>query len=172
MVLAKLGSFYLTVLIIISLCFFYILIFATIIPLIKNAKAKKTLFNYLDNESIKYIIKRKNSNEYDFSILIDEKEYFVKLIDIKKNSDINVSNNKTLVMYYKDITNATKSKEIVDVKGFIESKLNNKIILLNSDINKITLSKNENEVIDLSILDKVNNTLIITCKDFNQLIKK
>ena len=55
---------------------------------------------------------------------------------------------------------------------YIIVSLNNKIILLNSNVNKITLSKNENEVIDLSILDKVNNTSIITSKDFNQLIKK
>ena len=94
------------------------------------------------------------------------------MVDIKKDSDIQISTNKTLVVLRKTLTNALKSTELVEVKEFIESSKSNKIILLNAQVNKITLIKSEHEVIELKIGDKVYNTMIIDNKNLNLIIKK
>ena len=168
----KLDSFYLTICLLISICFFYILIFYTFIPLVKNGKVKKNLINYLKTNNHQYVIKKKVSIEYDYSIEVDGVEYFIKMVDVNKNCDIQVSTNKTLVVLYKSITNTLKSKEITDVKEFIESKNKNKILLLNAKVNSIKLSKNEHEISELNRNDKINNTLIIDDRNINLITKK
>lgn len=172
MYFAKLNSFYITVLFIIALCFIYIVFFYTLIPLIKNVITKNNLIKCFKEKNTDYEVRKKTSNEYDYSLIINNQEYFIKLIDIKKDSDIQISTNKTLVVLRKTLTNALKSTELVEVKEFIESSKSNKIILLNAKVNKITLVKSEHEVIDLKIGDKVYNTMIIDNKNLNLIIKK
>lgn len=172
MYFAKLNSFYITVLFIIALCFIYIVFFYTLIPLIKNVITKNNLIKCFKEKNTDYEVRKKASNEYDYSLIVNNQEYFIKLIDIKKDSDIQISTNKTLVVLRKTLTNALKSTELVEVKEFIESSKSNKIILLNAKVNKITLIKSEHEVIDLKIGDKVYNTMIIDNKNLNLIIKK
>lgn len=172
MYFAKLNSFYITVLFIIALCFIYIVFFYTLIPLIKNVITKNNLIKCFKEKNTDYEVRKKTSNEYDYSLIINNQEYFIKLIDIKKDSDIQISTNKTLVVLRKTLTNALKSTELVEVKEFIESSKSNKIILLNAKVNKITLIKSEHEVIDLKIGDKVYNTMIIDNQNLNLIIKK
>ena len=172
MYFAKLNSFYITVLFIIALCFIYIVFFYTLIPLIKNVITKNNLIKCFKEKNTDYEVRKKTSNEYDYSLIVNNQEYFIKLIDIKKDSDIQISTNKTLVVLRKTLTNALKSTELVEVKEFIESSKSNKIILLNAKVNKITLIKSEHEVIDLKIGDKVYNTMIIDNKNLNLIIKK
>ena len=172
MYFAKLNSFYITVLFIIALCFIYIVFFYTLIPLIKNIITKNNLIKCFKEKNTDYEVRKKTSNEYDYSLIINNQEYFIKLVDIKKDSDIQISTNKTLVVLRKTLTNALKSTELVEVKEFIESSKSNKIILLNAKVNKITLLKSEHEVIELKIGDKVYNTMIIDNKNLNLIIKK
>lgn len=172
MYFAKLNSFYITVLFIIALCFIYIVFFYTLIPLIKNVITKNNLIKCFKEKNTDYEVRKKTSNEYDYSLIINNQEYFIKLVDIKKDSDIQISTNKTLVVLRKTLTNALRSTELVEVKEFIESSKSNKIILLNAKVNKITLIKSENEVIELKIGDKVYNTMIIDNKNLNLIIKK
>lgn len=172
MYFAKLNSFYITVLFIIALCFIYIVFFYTLIPLIKNVITKNNLIKCFKEKNTDYEVRKKTSNEYDYSLIVNNQEYFIKLIDIKKDSDIQISTNKTLVVLRKTLTNALKSTELVEVKEFIESSKSNKIILLNAKVNKITLVKSEHEVIELKIGDKVYNTMIIDNKNLNLIIKK
>lgn len=169
MYLALDNSFYIVTLIIIALCFIYILIFYTIIPLTKNSKVKKQLVSYLNGTS--YTISKDKKVDADFILEVNKVKYLVKVIDVKKNCDVNISVNKTLVMYYKSITNALKVKEIVEVESFIKNENKNKILLLNSKVNKISYSKNEVEVIELQANDTVNNTKIINYDNF-EIIKK
>lgn len=172
MYFAKLNSFYITVLFIIALCFIYIVFFYTLIPLIKNVITKNNLIKCFKEKNVDYEVRKKTSNEYDYSLIINNQEYFIKLIDIKKDSDIQISTNKTLVVLRKTLTNALKSTELIEVKEFIESSKSNKIILLNAKVNKITLIKSEHEVIELKIGDKAYNTMIIDNKNLNLIIKK
>ena len=169
MYLALDNSFYIVTLIIIALCFVYILIFYTIIPLTKNSKVKKQLVSYLNGTS--YTISKDKRVDADFILEVNKVKYLVKVIDVKKNCDVNISVNKTLVMYYKSITNALKVKEIVEVESFIKNENKNKILLLNAKVNKISYSKNEVEVIELQANDAVNNTKIINYDNF-EIIKK
>ena len=169
MYLALDNSFYIVTLIIIALCFVYILIFYTIIPLTKNSKVKKQLVSYLNGTS--YTISKDKKVDADFILEVNKVKYLVKVIDVKKNCDVNISVNKTLVMYYKTITNTLKAKEIVEVESFIKNENKNKILLLNSKVNKISYSKNEVEVIELQANDTVNNTKIINYDNF-EIIKK
>lgn len=169
MILALDNSFYVVTLIIIALCFVYILIFYTIIPLIKNSKVKRKLASYLNETNYK-IIKDKKVDA-DFVLKINGIDYLIKIVDVKKKCDVNISVNKTLVMYYKSITNALKTKEILEVESFIKSSNKNKIIILNSKVNKISYSKNEVEVVELDINGTVNNTKIINYDNF-EIIKK
>ena len=172
MYFAKLNSFYITVLFIIALCFIYIVFFYTLIPLIKNVITKNNLIKCFKEKNTDYEVRKKTSNEYDYSLIVNNQEYFIKLVDIKKDSDIQISTNKTLVVLRKTLTNALRSTELVEVKEFIESSKSNKIILLNAQVNKITLIKSEHEVIELKIGDKVYNTMIIDNKNLNLIIKK
>lgn len=169
MYLALDNSFYIVTLIIIALCFIYILIFYTIIPLTKNSKVKKQLVSYLNGTS--YTISKDKKVDADFILEVNKVKYLVKVIDVKKNCDVNISVNKTLVMYYKSITNTLKAKEIVEVESFIKNENKNKIFLLNAKVNKISYSKNEVEVIELQANDTVNNTKIINYDNF-EIIKK
>jgi hypothetical protein len=169
MYLALDNSFYVVTLIIIALCFIYILIFYTIIPLTKNSKAKKQLISYLSGTN--YGISKDKKVEADFILKVNEVKYLVKIVDVKKNCDVNISVNKTLVMYYNTITNALKSKENVEVESFIKNDNKNKILLLNAKVNKISYSKNEAEVIELQANEMVNNTKIINYNNF-EIIKK
>lgn len=169
MYLALDNSFYIVTLIIIALCFVYILIFYTIIPLTKNSKVKKQLVSYLNGTS--YTISKDKKVDADFILEVNKVKYLVKVIDVKKNCDVNISVNKTLVMYYKTITNTLKAKEIVEVESFIKNENKNKILLLNAKVNKISYSKNEVEVIELQANDMVNNTKIINYDNF-EIIKK
>ena len=169
MYLALDNSFYIVTLIIIALCFVYILIFYTIIPLTKNSKVKKQLVSYLNGTS--YTISKDKRVDADFILEVNKVKYLVKVIDVKKNCDVNISVNKTLVMYYKSITNTLKAKEIVEVESFIKNENKNKILLLNAKVNKISYSKNEVEVIELQANDAVNNTKIINYDNF-EIIKK
>ena len=169
MYLALDNSFYIVTLIIIALCFIYILIFYTIIPLTKNSKVKKQLVSYLNGTS--YTISKDKKVDADFILEVNKVKYLVKVIDVKKNCDVNISVNKTLVMYYKTITNTLKAKEIVEVESFIKNENKNKILLLNAKVNKISYSKNEVEVIELQANDAVNNTKIINYDNF-EIIKK
>lgn len=169
MYLALDNSFYIVTLIIIALCFIYILIFYTIIPLTKNSKVKKQLVSYLNGTS--YTISKDKKVDADFILEVNKVKYLVKVIDVKKNCDVNISVNKTLVLYYKSITNALKAKEIVEVESFIKNENKNKILLLNAKVNKISYSKNEVEVIELQANDTVNNTKIINYDNF-EIIKK
>ena len=169
MYLALDNSFYIVTLIIIALCFVYILIFYTIIPLTKNSKVKKQLVSYLNGTS--YTISKDKKVDADFILEVNKVKYLVKVIDVKKNCDVNISVNKTLVMYYKSITNTLKAKEIVEVESFIKNENKNKILLLNAKVNKISYSKNEVEVIELQANDMVNNTKIINYDNF-EIIKK
>lgn len=169
MYLALDNSFYIVTLIIIALCFIYILIFYTIIPLTKNSKVKKQLVSYLNGTS--YTISKDKKVDADFILEVNKVKYLVKVIDVKKNCDVNISVNKTLVMYYKTITNTLKATEIVEVESFIKNDNKNKILLLNSKVNKISYSKNEVEVIELQANDTVNNTKIINYDNF-EIIKK
>ena len=169
MYLALDNSFYIVTLIIIALCFVYILIFYTIIPLTKNSKVKKQLVSYLNGTS--YTISKDKKVDADFILEVNKVKYLVKVIDVKKNCDVNISVNKTLVMYYKTITNTLKAKEIVEVESFIKNENKNKILLLNAKVNKISYSKNEVEVIELQANDTVNNTKIINYDNF-EIIKK
>lgn len=169
MYLALDNSFYIVTLIIIALCFVYILIFYTIIPLTKNSKVKKQLVSYLNGTS--YTISKDKKVDADFILEVNKVKYLVKVIDVKKNCDVNISVNKTLVMYYKSITNTLKAKEIVEVESFIKNENKNKILLLNAKVNKISYSKNEVEVIELQANDAVNNTKIINYDNF-EIIKK
>ena len=124
MYLALDNSFYIVTLIIIALCFIYILIFYTIIPLTKNSKVKKQLVSYLNGTS--YTISKDKKVDADFILEVNKVKYLVKVIDVKKNCDVNISVNKTLVMYYKTITNTLKAKEIVEVESFIKNDNKNK----------------------------------------------
>ena len=169
MYLALDNSFYIVTLIIIALCFVYILIFYTIIPLTKNSKVKKQLVSYLNGTS--YTISKDKKVDADFILEVNKVKYLVKVIDVKKNCDVNISVNKTLVMYYKTITNTLKAKEIVEVESFIKNENKNKILFLNAKVNKISYSKNEVEVIELQANDMVNNTKIINYDNF-EIIKK
>ena len=88
MYFAKLNSFYITVLFIIALGFIYIVFCYTLIPLIKNVITKNNLIKCFKEKNTDYEVRKKASNEYDYSLIVNNQENFIKLIDIKKDSDI------------------------------------------------------------------------------------
>ena len=106
--LAIKNPFYITVFIVIGLCFLYILIFVTIIPLIKNSKAKKALLTYLKDNNYEYQLIKHSTDGSDYKLIVNKEEYLLKIIDVKKNCDIHLSKDKDLLMYYKTITKETK----------------------------------------------------------------
>lgn len=172
MLFFKMNSFYIVTLIIIILCFLYILIFYTFLPLIKQNKAIKKLKRCLSDNNINFeIIKSKGEFE-TFTLKTNDVNYLVKIVDVKKGSDLVINTNKELLMYYKNIVNENKAKMIDGANLFISLNKTNKIIMASLKINSVTLYKNEKEATKLSVLDAVNNTYFINVNDIIQIIKK
>lgn len=171
MTYSNLSSFYIVTIIIIIICFLYILIFYSLIPVIKNTKTIKKLKNNLKDNNISYKINKNHSDGQSFDLIIDDKTYLVKLIDIKKNSELVVNSLFELVMYYQNIVKENKAKVIEQSNTFISLNKDNKVILANSDVKEVKHCKNKMETITLNPKDKVEKTHIIDVNDFIQIIK-
>ena len=117
------------------------------------------------------IIKSKGQFE-TFTLKTNDVNYLVKIVDVKKGSDLVINTNKELLMYYKNIVNENKAKMIDGANLFINLNKTNKIIIASLHINSVTLYKNEKEATKLSVLDAVNNTYFINVNDIIKIIKK
>ena len=127
------------------------------------------LKEYLTTNNISY--KLIKSKQCDYVLEINGKEYLVKIADVKKNSELQIGVTKSVVMFYNNITNTLKSREIDEASEFIKQEAKNKIILLNAKVKSIVYNKNELEVVTLKDKEAYQNTLFINFDNFENIIK-
>lgn len=169
MITYALDPFYYVIIGVIVCCFLYIIFCYYAVVLAKNAKVTKMLKEYLTTNNISY--KLTKSKQCDYVLKINDKEYLVKIADVKKNSELQIGVTKSVVMFYNNITNTLKSREIDEASEFIKQESKNKIILLNAKVKSIVYNKNELEVVTLKDKEVYQNTLFINFDNFENIIK-
>ncbi len=110
-----------------------------------------------------YIIKKRSSRYYDFIIILNDKEYIVKFLNIKINTLITIN---SIDIWNLKIGKAdgirfkSSSSNLLNLGEFMKQE--NKIILLKNKPYKILQHINESDIIDISNSIKNDSTYIIS----------
>ena len=171
MIYLKIDPFYIFSMIIVGLCLIYIVFISVIFPNIKKSKIKKLLLLSASNNNKKIIIINDKTNGNTFKIKIEGKVYNAKLVFVNKNCDLQVNNFETWVIYKKCSDGNYKTKTIPDMTRFMQSKVENKIILLSSKAKTIKKVINECEMIMANPSTNVFGVNVFNYNDYDELFK-
>ena len=142
-----LESFYIIVIAVIVICALDILYIALIKPTIYKNKAIRLIKKAaLNNKKNVHIIKNKNEG-CSFSIKVDEKTYNAKVLMSPKNCDLQINNIDTWVCYIKASSDSMKTKLVNNLSRFMNSSLDNRIVILSKKAKTIKKVINECEMI-------------------------
>lgn len=141
------NSFYIVTLIIILLCFLYIA-FIFIMQAIKQKLVKKAIITAATENNLDYEIINSKENGISFILKTKEKQYNIKVLSVPKNCDLQINNIDTWVIYKKTFGSSTLTCKTIDnMTDFMNSKLENRIVILTSQAKTIKKVINECEMI-------------------------
>lgn len=171
MIYLAIQPFYVFSISLIVLCILYIVFISVIYPTIKNNKVKKLLINSAIKENKKIVIIKEKSKGSTFKIKIEDKIYSAKVIYTRKNCDLQINNFETWVMYIKSADGTYKTKTVSNMSEFMNSKDNNKIVLLANKAKTIKKVINECEMIMVNPTIDVFGVNVYNYNDYSTLFK-
>ena len=155
--------FYLTIIILISLCIIYIIYIYALFPIIRKKKIINDIIKANDN--IKIIKTKPNAT---YTLNIDNVIYNISIVFISEDIDLQINNIDTWYAYKKD-----NSKKIKINKDFIHDKsLENKIIILARHAKTIKKVINECEMIMVNDNIDVYGMHILSYNQYDYLFSK
>lgn len=158
---------YLIIILIILLLF--TLFKAIILPKIMKASCKKKIMQCLQSIENVSFFKEKTIDE-DLKIRVDDQVFYFKILLCPNNCDLQINNIETWGIYKQG-----KFIYINEIKKFINSKENNKIVVLASKAHTIKKVINECEMIMVDENVDVYNSLVINYDKINlikEIVKK
>lgn len=106
-----------------------------------------------------------NEASASFKLKIQEKIFIVKILDIKKNCELQINNIDTFIVYNHVYKENCKLKKIPNISNFMKSNQTNRIIILSNQAKNIKKVINECEMIIVNPNVDVYGTHIF---NFNQ----
>lgn len=153
-------------------CIIYILVVALIIPTVKKKKLLKAIHDRAVLENKTYSIIKDNTDNADFKLIINNVTFLVKLVNAKRNCEVQITNNKNFVVYNKELNGNLKMNIIDDIEPFISSKISNRIILVNNSIKAMVRAVNENEIKKITPYDAIFGLHIVSSTNLDYIFKK
>ena len=162
----KLDPFYIIVVALIAICFLDILYISILKPSINKNRVKNKLLYYISKSNLSYDLSKTNIDGSDFKLLINGKKYLIKVVIVPKNCDLQINNIDTWVCYIKSSGDCMKTKLINNLTKFMNSKQDNRIVILSNSAKTIKKVINECEM----IMVKPNTDIYkINIINFNQI---
>lgn len=133
---------------------------------IRKKNIIKTIIKQANNENIDVSIIK--SDKADYVMKTNNKTYYLKIVLIKDNIDLQINNIDTWYGY-----NGSEAKKIKTPISFIhDSSINNKIIILARHAKTIKKVINESEMIMVKDETDVYNMHILNYNQYSYLLKK
>ncbi|MCI5744680.1 MAG: hypothetical protein MR270_00105 [Erysipelotrichaceae bacterium] len=154
-----------------------LLVFFTIISILYSAFLKhffavKRVKRSLQKHNKDFIFYKANKTiDCDFILKIYDKTYYVKVLDVPHNCELQI-NNIDAFYYYSNFNKAAKINPIANMSKFMKSKMENKIIILSFKAKAIKMYINECEMIKVNEKTNVYNVHILNYNEYNELAKK
>lgn len=164
--------FYIVTACIILACILYIFLIALIIPAIKKNKVLKEIDRRAKEKELTYSIIKDNTDAASFKLIINDVSFLIRLVDAKKNCEVQITNNKNFVVYNKDISGNLKMNIIDNIEPFISSKETNRIILVNNSIKAMVRAVNENEIKKITSNDAIFGLHILSYTNLDYIFNK
>lgn len=171
MIILAINHFYIIVTIVVLGCLINILYTLLIKPLLYKNKTIKLLNKASGETNINYSLIKNKQDGCTFSLKIKEKIYNVKVLQTPKNCDLQINNIETFVVYKKANADAMKSKVLNDMHSFMNSKLENKIIIIPKKAKTIKKVINECEMIMVNHSVDVYKTHLYNSNEVIHLFK-
>lgn len=161
-----LDPFYIIVIALIAICFLDILYVSILKPIINKNRVKNKLLYHISKSNLSYDLSKTNIDGSDFKLLINGKKYLIKVVIVPKNCDLQINNIDTWVCYMKASGDSMKTKLINNLTRFMNSKQDNRIVILSNSAKTIKKVINECEMIMVKPNTDVYKINII---NFNQI---
>ena len=171
MMFYAIDSFYIFSFVIIGLCLVYILLISVVFPIIRKNKVKKAILNYASSVNKQVLIINNNTNGNTFKIKVEDKVYNAKVVKVSKNCDLQINNFETWVVFRKCLDGNYKTKTIPNMTLFMNSKMENKIVLLSAKAKTIKKYINESEMVMVDSSTNVYGVNILNFSEYNSLFK-
>ena len=143
----SLDPFYIIVLALIILCFLDILYVSFLKPIINKIKVKNKLLYNISKSNLSYTLTKEKKDGCDYKLLINGKEFYIKVVIVPKNCDLQINNIDTWVCYIKASSDSMKTKLVNNLSSFMNSSLDNRIVILSKKAKTIKKVINECEMI-------------------------
>ncbi len=147
MIILTIQPFYIITFTLIFICLLDIVFKLLIYPFFKKQKIKKAIYTTALKYNCQCRIFKEKSHGADFIIKVDNIEYLVKILYTKKNCDLQINNKETFMMYLKNNKNTMKTKPLHSLSSFMNSRKENRILLLANKAKTIKKTINECEMI-------------------------
>ena len=171
MIIYAIKPFYIIVLAVIIVCLLNILYTLVIKPLYYKKKALTLISKASKESNTPYQIDKTRKDGSTFTLIINNKTYNVKVLQTPKKCDLQINNIETFVVYTKTLSDTMKSKVLSDMKTFMNSKMENRIIIIPSKAKTIKKVINECEMIMVNHTVDVYKTKIYNEKEIINLFK-
>ena len=144
--------------------------------ILKPIIIKKRIISGILKDASKYEVRctilKNHVDNADFSIKTDDKVFLVKVINVKKNCDLQINNIDTFMMYTKTLSKTFKVKKIPNLTKFMKSKKGNRIIILSTKAKTIKKVINECEMVMVDENTDVYGVHILNYNNYSYLFKK
>lgn len=149
--------------IILIILFLFVLFKAFLLPNIMKSSCKKKIIQCLQNiDNISFLSGKEIAE--DLKIKVNNQVFYFKILLCPSNCDLQINNIETWGIYKNG-----KFTYINDIKKFINSKKDNKIVVLASKAHTIKKVINECEMIMVDETTDVYNSLVINYDKINLL---
>lgn len=157
-------TFYIICIVLVALCILDILYITIVSPKLNISRVKGKIEKSFKGDK-KYMLVKSKVDGADLKLIYDDKDYYIKVVPVKDGCDLQINNIDTFVMYTK-YGNNMKNKVMNDMSDFMNSKMENRIIMLSSNAKTIKKVINECEMIMVDNNTNVYNTKVI---NYNQI---
>ena len=153
-------------------CIIYIIVAGLVVPSIKKKKLLKAIHDRAVLENKTYSIIKDTTDNADFRLIVNDVTFLVKVVNAKRNCEVQITNNKNFVVYNKELNGNSKMNIIDGMEQFIGSKVPNRIILVNNSIKTMVRAVNENEIKKITPFDAIFGLHILSITNLDYIFKK